>query len=72
MMQHNGHFPVPLPDVPGWPEIQQLAFEKEALGLYMSGHPLERFAESMRAFGLREIEVGEHDILYGAALSAAR
>ena len=28
--------------------------------------------ESMRAFGLREIEVGEHDILYGAALSAAR
>jgi exopolyphosphatase / guanosine-5'-triphosphate,3'-diphosphate pyrophosphatase len=28
--------------------------------------------ESMKAFGLREIEVGEHDILYGAALSNAR
>jgi exopolyphosphatase/guanosine-5'-triphosphate,3'-diphosphate pyrophosphatase len=28
--------------------------------------------ESMKAFELREIEVGEHDILYGAALSAAR
>ena len=28
-----------------WPEAQQLAFEKEALGLYMSGHPLDRFAE---------------------------
>lgn len=27
--------------------------------------------ESMKAFGLREIEVGEHDILYGAALQAA-
>jgi len=26
----------------------------------------------MRAFGLREIEVSEHDILYGAALEAAR
>ena len=25
----------------------------------------------MRAFGLREIEVSEHDILYGAALEAA-
>ena len=28
--------------------------------------------ESMKAFGLQEIEVGEHDILYGAALSGAR
>jgi exopolyphosphatase/guanosine-5'-triphosphate,3'-diphosphate pyrophosphatase len=28
--------------------------------------------ESMRAFGLESIEVGEHDILYGAALKAAR
>jgi exopolyphosphatase / guanosine-5'-triphosphate,3'-diphosphate pyrophosphatase len=28
--------------------------------------------ESMRAFGLAEIEVGEHDILYGAALANAR
>jgi exopolyphosphatase / guanosine-5'-triphosphate,3'-diphosphate pyrophosphatase len=28
--------------------------------------------ESMRAFGLGSIEVGEHDILYGAALRAAR
>jgi exopolyphosphatase/guanosine-5'-triphosphate,3'-diphosphate pyrophosphatase len=28
--------------------------------------------QSMRAFGLDSIEVGEHDILYGAALRAAR
>jgi exopolyphosphatase/guanosine-5'-triphosphate,3'-diphosphate pyrophosphatase len=28
--------------------------------------------ESMRAFGLDSIEVGEHDILYGTALSAVR
>ena len=41
----------PLPDAPPWTESQQLAFEKEALGLYMSGHPLERFTE--RAQGLR-------------------
>jgi exopolyphosphatase/guanosine-5'-triphosphate,3'-diphosphate pyrophosphatase len=27
--------------------------------------------ESMRSFGLESIEVGEHDILYGAALEAA-
>jgi exopolyphosphatase / guanosine-5'-triphosphate,3'-diphosphate pyrophosphatase len=28
--------------------------------------------ESMKAFGLSQIEVGEHDILYGAAISATR
>jgi exopolyphosphatase / guanosine-5'-triphosphate,3'-diphosphate pyrophosphatase len=28
--------------------------------------------EAMKAFGLEEIEVGEHDILYGAALANAR
>ena len=28
--------------------------------------------EAMKAFGLDEIEVGEHDILYGAALANAR
>ena len=27
--------------------------------------------ETMRAFGLEEIEVSEHDILYGAAIAAA-
>ena len=27
--------------------------------------------ESMRAFGLESIQVGEHDILYGAAVKAA-
>jgi DNA polymerase-3 subunit alpha len=31
-----------LPDVPEWPESQRLAFEKEALGFYLSGHPLNR------------------------------
>jgi DNA polymerase-3 subunit alpha len=67
--------PVPLPDVPGWPEIQQLAFEKEALGLYMSGHPLERFAESMRAFGARriaELTSSEADVWVGGIVSGLR
>ena len=29
---------VPLPDVPPWTEIEQLNYEKDALGLYWSGH----------------------------------
>ena len=32
-----------LPDVPEWEEEELLAYEKEALGLYISGHPLNRF-----------------------------
>jgi DNA polymerase-3 subunit alpha len=36
-----------LPDVPDWPEAERLAFEKETLGFYISGHPLERFKEEL-------------------------
>jgi len=54
-MDDGPALPVPLPDAPGWPEIQQLAFEKEALGLYMSGHPLERFSEELKIFGAQRI-----------------
>ncbi len=46
---------IPLPSVPPWSEAQQLAFEKESLGLYMSGHPLERFSEELKVFGAQRI-----------------
>jgi DNA polymerase-3 subunit alpha len=32
-----------LPDVAEWPESERLAFEKETLGFFISGHPLERY-----------------------------
>jgi DNA polymerase-3 subunit alpha len=35
--------PQPL-DLPEWPLDNRLAFEKETLGFYVSGHPLDRFA----------------------------
>ena len=35
---------------PPWDELQRLAFEKEALGFYLSGHPLQRFALVLRLF----------------------
>jgi len=46
---------IPLPEAAPWTEAQQLAFEKEALGLYMSGHPLERFSEELKIFGAQRI-----------------
>lgn len=46
---------IPLPEVAPWSEAQQLAFEKESLGLYMSGHPLERYSEELKAFGAQRV-----------------
>jgi DNA polymerase-3 subunit alpha len=65
----------PLPEAAPWPETQQLAFEKEALGLYMSGHPLERFAEAMKQFGARrvgELATSEADVWVGGIVSGLR
>jgi DNA polymerase-3 subunit alpha len=32
-----------VPDAPPWSEAERLGFEKESLGFFISGHPLERF-----------------------------
>ena len=40
-----------LPDVPRWAEADRLAREKEILGFFISGHPLEKHADVMRALG---------------------
>ncbi|NLH43455.1 MAG: DNA polymerase III subunit alpha [Planctomycetes bacterium] len=34
-----------LPDVPPWPELQMLAFEKQVLGFYVTSNPLSQHAE---------------------------
>ncbi|NLE92035.1 MAG: DNA polymerase III subunit alpha [Elusimicrobia bacterium] len=41
---------VKLPEVKEWPEPQILAFEKEMLGFYVSGHPLARYAGQLSRF----------------------
>jgi len=45
-----------LPDAPPLTETEQLAFEKEALGFYLSGHPVDRFADGLRSAGVKRIE----------------
>jgi DNA polymerase-3 subunit alpha len=37
-----------LPGVPEWPDGQRLAFEKETLGFYLTGHPLTPYAATLR------------------------
>jgi DNA polymerase III subunit alpha len=40
----------PLPEISEWNEKQLLTFEKEALGFYITGHPLTRYREVMEKF----------------------
>jgi DNA polymerase III subunit alpha len=51
-------------DVVEWPESEKLAFEREALGLYLSGHPLDRFvddAKQMNAIPTVELLQARHN-----------
>ncbi len=37
-------------DVSEWPESERLSFEKEVLGLYVSGHPLARYEKEILSY----------------------
>jgi len=39
-----------LPNVPEWPEIERLGYEKELLGYFVTGHPLTRYSEIIERF----------------------
>ena len=49
--EHRPSINVPgLPEIGEWEEKQYLAFEKESLGFYLSGHPLSRFEDILDKF----------------------
>ena len=63
--------PERLPDVPAWGEGERLAFEKESLGFFITGHPLERFRAELAQWATatgagwpssaeKEVTVGGH------------
>src|SRR5687768_15689476 len=73
--EEGGAETIPLPEAAPWSEAQQLAFEKEALGLYMSGHPLERFSEELKAFGaprIADLSQSLADVWVGGIVSGLR
>lgn len=49
-----------LPSAPALTEGQQLAFEKEALGFYLSGHPVDRYRKELESSGIRSIGSLKH------------
>jgi DNA polymerase-3 subunit alpha len=70
------HRPVPLPDVPPWTEAERLAREKEVIGFFISGHPLERFRRETELFGTRTTatlhEWSEHPVTVAAVVTAVK
>jgi DNA polymerase-3 subunit alpha len=42
--------PVVVPSLPEWPEEEKLRFEKETLGFYITGHPLNKFNDELKLF----------------------
>ncbi|MGH9315151.1 MAG: DNA polymerase III subunit alpha, partial [Vicinamibacterales bacterium] len=70
-----GSSTIPMADAPAWTEAQQLAGEKDALGFYMSGHPIERFADELKTFGARrlaELTASEADVSVGGIVGTTR
>jgi DNA polymerase-3 subunit alpha len=65
-----------LPDLPAWTEAERLAKEKEVLGFFISGHPLERFRDEVELFGTRTTatlgEWGEHQVSVAAVVTAVK
>jgi len=58
-----------------WSETEALNFEKEALGLYMSGHPLQRYADVIAASGAKTVSAlteSEPDCLAAGVVTGLR
>src|SRR5205823_5232035 len=41
-----------LPIIPDWPAVERLQFEFEAIGFYLSSHPLEPYGKSLERAGI--------------------
>ena len=68
---------IPLPAIPPWDEMTTLAGEKEVLGIHISGHPIDQWSGTLRAYAthaLNELEqvADERTVIVGGMLSEVR
>jgi DNA polymerase-3 subunit alpha len=69
-----------LPNVPDWDEHQRLAYEKEILGFFITGHPLEKYCDKLLDFSALNTEeiaaikqsTGKDEVAAGGILSNVR
>ena len=50
IVKANGNGGATLPDLPEWDDKLLLGFEKEAIGFFITGHPLGRYVADMKRF----------------------
>jgi len=68
--------PERLPDVADWPEGERLAYEKESLGFFITGHPLERYKAELAQWANATVgtlgSLGEKEATIGGIVTALR
>jgi DNA polymerase-3 subunit alpha len=65
-----------LRELPEWGEGERLAYEKESLGFFITGHPLERYRAELAQWATattgRLAELGEREVSVGGIVTALR
>jgi DNA polymerase-3 subunit alpha len=74
---HASAGPDRIRDVPAWGEGERLAFEKESLGFFITGHPLERFRTELAQWATsstgRLLEMADgREVSLGGIITALR
>jgi DNA polymerase-3 subunit alpha len=78
--EQHAHSNDKLPDVPDWDEHQRLAAEKEILGFFITGHPLEKYRDKLADFNALDTDAithmkqstGKDEILAGGIITNVR
>ncbi len=61
---------VKLADKPDWPELEKLKLEAEAIGFYLSAHPLDSYRDGMEKLGVKRASEVFHGIKTGDTIRA--
>jgi len=65
-----------LPNLPPWPEAERLAREKEVLGFFISGHPLDKHRAEVELFSTRSTATlgqwSEHPVTIAAIVTVVK
>jgi DNA polymerase-3 subunit alpha len=65
-----------IPDAPAWGEGERLGFEKESLGFFITGHPLERYQAELAQWATattgRLAEQAEREVTVGGIIAGLR
>lgn len=65
------------PELPEWSQKELLAYEKECLGFYITGHPLDHFMETLKAYATVNTAMAlsataEREVMIGGVVSAIK